>query len=604
MLGSQFDSKSYQQVKKYKIIIFIVVGSFLILSLRLWHLQIFKGSYYRIKSENNRIRIYDIPPLRGMIFDRNGDLLVDDRPAFDLCLIPEECLDSTDVFQELERLLSLEKETLMNKVKENHSSPFNPLVIKRDIGRSELAVIETHIFNLPGIHIRIRPRRNYIYGPLASHLIGYMGEITENELKSGRYPYSRPGDMIGKYGIEAKWNNYLTGRSGIKQVEVDSLGRQLNILFTHGPKSGRNIYLTIDRRLQREAEQLLEGKRGAVVALNPNNGEVLALASSPNFNPNEFVKGITEERWRELNDPKSAPLQNRAISGLYPPGSVFKIVLAIAGLEEGLISPEDEVFCTGEYVMGDTSFRCWKKGGHGRISLHRAIVESCDIYFYKLGRLLGVDRIAKWAKSLGFGAKTGIDLDYEAGGLIPDSEWKKKRFGMVWHPGETISMAIGQGYTLVTPIQMACFISSIFNGGKRIIPHVVRYLDSPGKSPYEQIIRGKLNVEKDTLEIIKDALVGVVNEKRGTGRRARIKGITVAGKTGTAQVVGLKKGEKKIKEKDIPYELRDHAWFVAVAPADSPRIAVSVVVEHGGHGGSSAAPIAGKIIKAWLNNHV
>lgn len=600
-MSKQFDPKSSEHSKRYKTIVLIVVGSFLLLGLRLWYLQIFQGAYYRIKSENNRMRIYEIPPLRGMIFDRNGELLVDDRPAFDLCIIPEECKDNEDVFNKLENFINIKKDKITNIIKENHFSIFSPIVIKRNIKRRELAVIETHMFNLPGIHIRVRPRRNYIYGSLASHLIGYMGEITERELKSGKFPYCKPGDMIGKYGIEYRWDRFLTGKSGIKQVEVDSLGRQLHVIFTRHSIPGKNIFLTIDRRLQMKAEELIKNKRGAVVALDPKNGEVLALASSPGFDPNEFIRGITPDRWRELNDSRSSPLQNRAISGLYPPGSVFKIVVALAGLQESIIDPEKEIFCSGKYSVGNTSFRCWKKGGHGTVSLHRAIVESCDVYFYKAGRDIGVDKIARWARRFGFGHRTGIDLNYEAEGLVPDSRWKLKRFGMVWHPGETVSMAIGQGYTLVTPIQMACFIASIFNGGLILRPHVVRYVGDLGESPYRDgFIRGYLPVDKDKLELVKSALIGVVNEEGGTGWRARIRGVVVGGKTGTAQVVGLEKG-KRIKREDIPYELRDHAWFVAVAPADSPEIAVSVVVEHGGHGGSAAAPIAKEIIKTWLN---
>jgi penicillin-binding protein 2 len=429
-----------------------------------------------------------------------------------------------------------------------------------------------------------------------------MGEITEKELKSGRYPYCKSGDMIGRYGIESRLEKFLTGKRGKKQVEVDSVGRQLNVIFTRHPLPGKDIYLTIDRTLQTRAEELLKGKRGAVVALDPQNGEVLAIASSPSFDPNEFIKGISNERWRQLNDARHAPLQNRAISGLYPPGSVFKIVVALAGLQEGVINPNDEILCSGTYVMGDTSFGCWKKGGHGKVSLHRALVESCDIYFYKMGRELGVDRIARYARQFGFGKRTGIDLDYEASGLIPDTRWKMKRFGMMWHPGETLSMAIGQSYTLVTPIQMACFISSIFNGGILYKPHVIKYAGNFGEIPLTMdYIRGYMDIDGDKLGLVKEALIGVVNEKRGTGRRASIKGVIVAGKTGTAQVVAIQKDEGKKRQEDVPYEFRDHAWFVAVAPADLPRIAVAVVVEHGGHGGSAAAPIAGELIKTWFS---
>ena len=339
------------------------------------------------------------------------------------------------------------------------------------------------------------------------------------------------------------------------------------------------------------------------MAINPLNGEVLALASSPSFNPNVFIRGLDKKTWQDMVLSKEFPLQNRAISGQYPPGSVFKIVMALAALEEGVISPEEEIFCNGTYSLGKGTYRCWKKWGHGKVNLHRALVESCDVYFYVVGKRLGVDRIAQYAKRLGLGKETGLDLGEESSGLIPTTEWKLKKWGVPWQPGETISTSIGQSFVLTTPLQMANLISSVFNGGHIYRPQTTKWVKKSGGETlfeFKAISAGEAGIKPEHLELVKKALIGVVNQPHGTGSKARLKDIIVAGKTGTAQVIALKKEGGSKREEAVPFKFRDHAWFVAIAPASNPEIAVAVLVEHGGHGGSAAAPIARDIIQAYL----
>jgi penicillin-binding protein 2 len=590
--------------KQLKVAILLILAVFGILILRLWFLQVVNGPAYRAKSEHNRIRLHDIPPFRGMILDRNGDVLVDNRPSYDLYVIPEEIQDRPQLLNRLSSLGDLDREVaerILDKAARGY--PFKAVCLKKDMSRDELARIESHRYDLPGVMIHVSPQRHYFYEGLASHLIGYVGEISEKELSSGHFPENRAGDLIGKRGIEWKWQTHLDGIRGGEQVEVDAVGRRIAVVSQKAPTSGADICLTIDRKLQALAEESLDGKHGAVVAVNPSNGEVLALASSPSYNPNLFVKGFDERTWQEIVASRDFPLQNRALAGQYPPASVFKIVVALAALEEGIVTPEEEIFCNGRFSLGNQTYRCWKRYGHGKMNLQRALVESCDVYFYTVGRRLGVDKIAQYARRLGLGKESGLDLGNEKDGLIPTTEWKLKRWGIPWQPGETVSAAIGQSFVLTTPIQLANLISLVFNGGRIYRPQVTKWVRKPnGDSLFEfaPISAGDTGIKPKNLDLVKKALVGVVNQAHGTGSKAKLKDIIVAGKTGTAQVVALKKDNGPKREEDIPLKFRDHAWFVAVAPASDPEIAVSVLIEHGGHGGSAAAPIAREIIKAYL----
>lgn len=605
MKASNFDPVSQDVfAKQLKIAVLFVLVIFSILILRLWFLQIVNGSVYRDRSENNRIRLQSMAPFRGVIRDRSGKILVDNRPSYDLYVIPEEIHDTEVLLNRLAVLGNFEMASIREKLGcAANGYPFKPVCLKKDISREELAMLETRRFDLPGVMIKVRPQRHYFYGDLAAHVLGYLGEISDKQLKSGQFPNIRSGDLIGKTGIERRWQKLLNGGRGGEQVEVDAAGRRIRVISQRLPVSGADVCLTLNRELQMLAEKALNGKHGAVVAMDPRNGQILTLASSPSYDPNLFITGFDEDTWKTMMSSSDHPLHNRALTGQYPPGSIFKIVVALAGLQEGVITPGEAFYCNGEYSLGSGKYRCWKRWGHGKVDLNRALVESCDVYFYHMGMRLGVDRIAHYAHQLGLGQKTGLNLGHEKGGLIPTSEWKRKRWGVPWQGGETVSTAIGQSFVLVTPLQVATFVSAVFNGGHVYRPQVTQWVRKPGgESLFEfapRLIRD-VKINPEYLELVKKALTGVVNHPRGTGSKARLVDITVAGKTGTAQVVNLKK-EKEAKAKgEIPWKYRDHAWFVAVAPADAPRITVAVLIEHGGHGGSAAAPIAKTLIEAYL----
>lgn len=605
MKTSNFDPVSQDVfAKQLKIAVIFVLVIFGILILRLWFLQIVSGSAYRARSENNRIRLQSMAPFRGVIRDRSGIIMVDNRPSYDLYVIPEEIQDAEDLLNRLTALGNLEMAPIKEKIsRAANGYPFKPVCLKKDISREELAMLETRRFGLPGVMIKVRPQRHYFYGDLAAHVLGYLGEISKKQLQSGQFPHNKSGDLIGKTGIERRWQQSLNGGRGGEQVEVDAAGRRIRVISQKPPVSGADVCLTIDRELQMLAEKALNGKHGAVVAMDPRNGQILALASSPSYDPNLFITGFDVSTWKNIVSSSDYPLHNRALTGQYPPGSIFKIVVALAGLQEGVITPGEAFYCNGKYTLGRGKYRCWKRWGHGKVDLKRALVESCDIYFYHLGMRLGVDRIARYAHQLGLGQKTGLNLGHEEGGLIPTAEWKLKRFGVPWQGGETVSTAIGQSFVLVTPLQVATFVSAVFNGGHVFRPQVTRWVrKSGGESIFEftpQLVRD-VEIKPEYLEFVKQALSGAVNHPRGTGTKAKLVDITVAGKTGTAQVVNLKKEKESKVKGEIPWKYRDHAWFVAVAPADAPRITVAVLIEHGGHGGSAAAPIAKTLIEAYL----
>ena len=602
---SDFDSieiEIYQ--KRVTRLTFFILVVFGVLFVRLWFLQIINGPKYRIQSENNRIDLRDILPFRGLIFDRNGQLLVDNRPSFILAAIPEDIRDLDGLMDDLPRLVKIDSVAAKKKIKEGlRRDPFNSVSIKKGLTRDELARIEANIFSMPGVSIEMKPKRHYIYGSFAAHLIGYLGEINREQLSREEYKDNKLGDFVGKFGIEKKWQRYLNGIKGGQQVEVDAFGRRLRVLYKKEAEPGINVCLTIDKDLQVVAERSLYNKAGAIVAINPDSGEILAMASSPTFNPNDFAKGMDKKGWKRLVSTLYFPLQNRAISGQYPPGSLFKIVVALAGLEEGLIDPNEKIFCRGSYTFKGREYRDWKEEGHGYVDLHRALVESCDVYFYRMGQKIGIDTIAKYAKMLGLGAKTGLQLGDEKEGLIPNKDWKLRRWHVPWQEGETLSVAVGQSFTLVTPIQMARFMSALFNGGILFRPKVTKWV---GRKDKEKIFKfkpdviGRWSLKKENMELVKRALFGVVNEPYGTGKRAKIGQINVSGKTGTSQVIALPEKKESVQERDVPYKFRDHAWFVAVAPAENPVIAVAILVEHSGSGGRVAAPIAKKIFESYF----
>jgi penicillin-binding protein 2 len=518
--------------------------------------------------------------------------MVDNRPSFDVVVVPEDTPDLAGTIHRVSEFLGIDTpptDSLLAAARMR--PPYEGLIVERDVDWDAVVALETHQLELPGVSLEIGPLRTYPYGPVAAHLLGYVGEVSSNELSL--LPGYRMGDLIGKFGAEKSWEKRLRGVAGGQQIEVDALGRKLRVLSKVPPTQGNSMSLTIDRRLQEFTEQLMEGHDGAVVVLRPNSGEILTMVSRPAFDPNVFARGIKAREWRDLQNAKARPLNNRAIQGQYPPGSTFKIVTAAAALEEGAITPFTRLHCGGSYWFANRAYRCWKKGGHGTVDLHRAIVESCDVYFYQVGQRLGVDTISEYAHRLGLGDVTGVMLDNEKPGLIPNSDWKKQRFNEPWYSGETLSVAIGQGYVLATPLQMANLAATVANGGTRYRPHFVRQIDSPAGEPVEEISPEKLGhagLRKTTLLQLREAMRDVVNASNGTGKKAKLPTVEVAGKTGTSQV--FKMG-RQMKTDKLVKHLRDHAWFIAFAPVDDPEIAIAVLVEHaGGGGGAIAAPIA------------
>lgn len=589
--------------RRTKFLMAVVSLAFLFLLGRLFVLQIFQGERYTYLSENNRIRIKKIPGTRGMVYDRNRQLLVDSRPSFDLLFVPEDANEPELTLRRLARFLGKDEGEFVRLMEQDKGRPpFEEIVLGRDVEWQALVAVEAHQLDLPGVSLRVRPRRSYLHNSAAAHLLGYLGEIGPKQLKAYKDKGYSMGDEIGQFGLEKRWEEFLRGRSGGQQVEVDALGRRVRVLHEVEDVPGNTIHLTVDRDLQETAHEALKGKDGAIVALDVNSGAILAMVSTPAFDPNVFARGITAEEWRALGQARAHPLNNRAIQGQYPPGSTFKIVLAIAALEEKVIEPETTLSCPGSLTVGNRVFRDWKKEGHGAVDLHKALVQSCDVYFYQLGQRIGIDRIAKYARALGLGEKSGIPLDDEKAGLIPDTEWKRRRFGQPWFPGETPSAAIGQGYITVTPLQMANLMAAVANGGTLYRPWFVQKVESLDGAAIREYGPEKirtLDFKESTWKHVRSALLEVVSSPSGTGGRAKSTLVQISGKTGTAQVAEMRGAY--VKSEQLAYQIRDHAWFVAYAPADNPEIAVTILVEHGGHGGAAAAPLAKLVIEKYFS---
>ena len=579
---------------------FVVGAIFFLLLLRLWHLQILSADDYRSLSENNRLRFVPVAASRGAIMDRNGKVLVSNRPSFSLAVVPQEVKDKEALLDQLASLLTLDRGELAERWEKNLGrARYYPIVLASNITRDQVEIIEENLLRLSGVEIEMKPVREYSSGILAAHLLGYIGEVSEDEMNRKEYEDYNSGDYIGKNGIERSWEQELHGSDGGRQLEVDAHGRVLRTISETYSTVGNSVILTIDANVQKNAERIFGDQAGAAVAMDVNNGEILAFVSNPGFDPALFSGKLPAIKWKEYLDDIRHPLENKALSGQYPPGSIFKIITALAGLEEGKINESTSVNCTGSYDLGTSTFKCWNKHGHGITNLKKSLRESCDVYYYQLGEQLGVDHIAATAKKFRLGSPLGIGLNYEKPGMIPSAEWKQKRFGKRWYPGETLSVAIGQGYVLMTPIQMVSMIATVANEGTIYRPRLLkRIVDSDGKllKEFKPEILGSTGISADKFRLIKQGLYAVVNDAGGTGAAARLGDIKVAGKTGTSQVIKLR--DSKL---GTPYQYRDHALFVAFAPYDKPEIAVAVVVEHGKHGGSAAAPIAGRILRAWFN---
>lgn len=616
-LGQEEQIRELQD--RFRFLYFGVAVGIIIIFSRLVYLQVFNGDKMRQYSEDNRIKRVKISSPRGMVFDRNRTLLLDNRPAFDLEIIPQylrESKRSTETLSLLSSVIKIKETEIYATLEKMKNQPaFIPIKIKEDLSREEVALVEAWKIDMPGVQIQQEIRRTNLYGDVAAHLLGYIGEVSSSELpnlnKSGES--YKLNDSVGKFGIEQKLEEVLRGEDGEKLVEVDALGR-IKFDRSHGRGlttehekiaiPGKNLILTIDQDLQMAAVKAFGDKAGAAVAIDPSTGEILTMISRPAFDPTSFSRGITSALWSKLLKNENRPLRDKTIQDHYPPGSVFKIITAVAGLEEGVINDKTIFNCPGHIVFGGRTFHCHKKGGHGNIDVRTAISKSCDVFFYKTAqRLKSVDDIAKWAFYLGLGRRTGIPLAREVPGLIPTEEWKQKRLKQSWNPGETLSVAIGQGYVLTTILQLANTFASIANGGTQYRPFFVKRLESIdgqviSESKPEELDHHRLKLS--TAKVIRDGMFDVVNSPGGTAYPQRLPGMDFIGKTGTAQVINLTKDRVYSKCENMKYSQRHHGIFAGYAPADNPKIAVAVIMEHGCHGASAAAPIAKAIIDTYL----
>ncbi|MDD2732512.1 MAG: penicillin-binding protein 2 [Desulfuromonadaceae bacterium] len=601
MKDRRFVRELVKSKQRIVILSFVVGIAFLFLVIRLWHLQILNADDYHAMSENNRLRFVPVAASRGTILDRAGKVLVSNRPSFSLAVIPQEVTDKEALLTLLSSLLGLDRTEMAERWEKSMGrAKYYPIVLASNISRDHVEIVEENRLHLPGIEIEMKPVREYTSSQLAAHLLGYIGETSEKELDSEGFEDYNPGDYVGKNGIERALEKELHGGDGGRQLEVDARGRILRTISESYPTVGNSVILTIDAAIQKQTESAFGDQAGAAVAMEVTTGEILAFVSNPGFDPSLFSGKMPADVWQGYLDDKRHPLENKALSGQYPPGSTFKMITALAGLQDNKINASTSVNCSGSYDLGTSTFKCWNKKGHGTTNLHKSLRESCDVYYYQLGEKLGVDKIAAAARAFKLGSPLGVELLNEKSGLIPTSEWKQKRFGKRWFHGETLSVAIGQGAVLMTPIQLVSMAATIANEGTIYRPHLVkRIVDADGNTLREtkNEIIGTASFPKESFRLVKLGMLAVVNEPGGTGAIARLYDVKVAGKTGSSQVVKMRDGKNNSK-----YQYRDHALFVAFAPFEKPEIAVAVVVEHGEHGGSAAAPIAGRILRAYFDS--
>ncbi len=582
------DRRSLTQ--RLTVIQYVVAGCFAMLGVSFWIFQIAQHDRFAEMAAENHLRRLPLPAPRGVLFDRNFKVLVDNQNSFNIALLREQTPNLDQTLHTLAEATGTDEAELREAVNRRRRDPsYRPIVLIENASREQVIAVRARRFELPGIEPRQVPARHYPTSDMAAHLFGYVSEVTEAQLARPEYAGVESGDFVGQAGVEQAYNRLLMGTEGNRAVVVNSLGREIEELEKEDPIEGRRLQLTIDADLQKATDDafVASGFNGAAVVLDPRTGEVLSFTSRPAYDPNAFSAGIDKKTWQELNTDELRPLQNRALQGRYSPGSTFKMAVALAGLEEDVITPSFQVHCSGSATFYGHRFGCWKKGGHGTVDLRHAIEQSCDVYFYTVGNMLGVDRINKWATLFGLGVKSNIDLPNELVGLVPSTEWKKTQKESKWYAGETISVAIGQGQVAVTPISMAVYAATIANGGTRITPHLLKAVDDgtglkPVAAPPPQ---SKVDVTPEKLQAIRDGMWGVVNGG-GTGGRARIEGHDVCGKTGTAQVISNK---GRIAAGRSTRDLRDNGWFVFFAPRDNPEIAGVVFLEHGIHGPNAAS---------------
>ena len=591
----------------------VIVIAALVMWLRLWQLQIYRGDSYRRISENNRVRKIDVPAPRGMLYDAWGKIILGNTATSELIVVPQYMKNPEKTLDILARLLHQPREQLESKYRRAKSQPkFMPITMMRNISLHEVSIIESNRLFLPGVEVRTTARREYNTGA-SPHMLGHLGELNpvameEFNSKNKDNPHA-VGDLVGKIGLEARLEKYLRGQHGYKLIQVDAFGRASNPtqqdwnLPMAPAKPGSNVQLTIDLELQETVSKAFSGKNGAVVVMDPNTGGILAMTSLPSWDPYMYQRGMSQEEFRAMNLDPLHPFMDKTTSGEFAPGSTYKALVALAGLQEGVITPNRSFNCNGSFTLGSQVFGCWKKTGHGTVDLHRALMQSCDVFFYHIGIELGVDRIAKYARDFGLGSKLGLDINTERPGLVPTQEWKMSTHKEVWAAGETPSIAIGQGYNLMTPLQLAGLYSAIATRGKLWKPYIVKRISTPAGVTIDEraptLLRTIDSVSLANFERVREGLEAVVMDDEGTGKNARVPGIRVAGKTGSVQVVNLKKNKN---QSDVSILWKEHALFASFAPVEKPEIVVVIISEHDdkGGGGASAAPVAGQILNSYF----
>jgi penicillin-binding protein 2 len=586
---------------RIRVAVALMLACIAVLAGRLWQLQTIKGEWYTEMSKSNRMRWIRIPPSRGRILDCTGRVLAENRPSFTLSILPAELQNPQDVIDACSSAIGLAPETMRGIIERSRSVPrFTNYPIKKNMTLEEVSLVKAHATDLKGVYVETKPVRRYPLGETLCHELGTLGEISPAEVRRLARQGYRTGDMVGKSGIEKEYEKQLRGEEGWEQIEIDARGRQLGTVSRKPAPTGQDVYLTVDADLQRFAEEIFIHRAGSIVAVDPDTGRILAAVSKPGYDLNLFSPSITDRQWKKLNSDPLHPLENRTIRGLYPPASTFKVVTATAGLAEGVVSPSKTFTCKGEMDLWGNTFRCWNRYGHGKMDLHRAIIESCDIYFYQLGLKVGVDRLARYASLFGLGKPTGLGLPHELPGLVPTPAWKLRTYGDSWEDGETVNFSIGQGYLAATPIQLAMMTAVLANGGKLLKPSIIRRIDrADGTTVYNHVptMRWPIPLDPEKQAVLRNAMTSVVEDAKGTGRKCRIAGINIAAKTGTSQVIREKHGGKGGLE--IPYHERTHAIFIAYVDDRPQKIALAVIVEHGGGGGANAGPLARKIIARY-----
>ena len=580
---------------------YLVAVVFAALAVGFWIFQIAQHQKFLETAENNRTRKLPLPAPRGVLLDRDGKVLVENQSTLNIGLVREQTKNVPEVLRLLAAATGVEEAQLRDAVARHRRDPiYRPIVLIENATRAQVAAMLARRLELPGVFHQEVPSRRYPASDMAAHLFGYVGEVTDGQMQRADYQGIEPGSIVGQAGVELAYNKQLMGVDGNKTVVVNSVGREVDELDVHAPRMGRPLQLTIDADVQKSIEDgfAATGFNGAAVVLDPHDGAVLGFTSRPAYDPNAFAAGIDRAAWAALNTDELKPLQNRALQGRYSPGSIFKMAVGLAGLEEGVVTPDFRVHCSGGQNFYGRYFKCWKKGGHGSVDLRHAIEQSCDVYFYTVGNMLGVDRINKWATLFGLGVKSGIDLPNELQGLVPSTGWKAQHTKeKKWYPGETISVSIGQGQVSVTPISLAVYTATLANGGTRVTPYLVKAMDDgqglkPVPPPPPQ---SRVDVSPEKLQAIRDGMWLVVNGG-GTAARARIAGKDVCGKTGTAQVIS---NQGRTAARNSTKNLRDHGWFTFFAPRDNPEIAGVVFLEHGIHS-ANAASVAKHILETYF----